>query len=197
MINKSYSDIVSKEMIPECSSDYHVIACLLKKLNPKSIFEIGTGFGIGVNVIGAACPEAKIFSLDLDYDSMIEDPDEYLVIKDGKDMTGSVVTVGYTQLRGDSMFFNFKEYPCQAYIIDGCHDGHYVYVETMKCLRMSPDIVIFNAIETNGVQLKDIVSAHQVYKNGENIIDYELCRVDKTRIAYLIKKELQWDSATL
>ena len=161
--------------------DYRVLHCLLRKYNPKSIFEIGTNIGSGVNVMATALPDAKIFSLDLDYETMRENSKQYPLEQDGGDRVGSASKYPYTQLRGDSMKFDYAKYPCEAYFIDGEHDYHHPFREANEAIKLRPKIIIFHDADMLPVN-EAIVDA---FRGG---IIYELFRVTDTRIAYAVRK---------
>ena len=52
--------------------DYLVLHCLLKTYKPKTLLEIGTHRGVGMNIICNAIPESNVYSLDLPFEK-----DEY------------------------------------------------------------------------------------------------------------------------
>lgn len=161
--------------------DYRTLTALLRIHKPKTIFEIGTNVGSGVNVMHAALPDAKIYSLDLDYETMRQNSKQYPLEDDGADRVGSAATCEYTQLRGDSMTFDYSKYPCEAYYVDGEHTEKNAYHETMQVLAQAPKIIIYHDADMEGVWA-GIVKAH------ETTDKYWLYRVEDTRIAYLLRK---------
>lgn len=165
--------------------DYLVLHCLLRRFVPESIFEIGTNIGSGINVMATALPEAKIFSLDLDYETMRQNSKQYPLEADGGDRVGSAVKahIQYTQLRGDSMSFDYGKYPCEAYFIDGEHDYRHAYHESRQAILQSPKLIIWHDADMTPVHdgIKDAFDMPR----GER---YELFRVSDTRIAYAVKK---------
>lgn len=162
-------------------TDYRVLHCLLRKYNPKSIFEIGTNIGSGVNVMATALPEAKIFSLDLDCESMRKNSAEYPLESDGGDRVGSAARFPYTQLRGDSMTFDYSKHPCEAYFIDGEHDYSHPYKETKEVLAIKPMLIIWHDADMHPV-------FNAIKDNFEHVNNYELYRVIDSRIAYAVRK---------
>ena len=184
-----YSEIVNDELFVNSYDhnvhtgfleDYRVLTCLLRRYNPKTIFEVGTNIGNGINVMGTALPNAKIFSLDLPY-ILKEDSRQYPVSGDGEDLLGSSTKLPYTQLRENSLYFDFSEYPCEAYYIDGEHIELNVFVEVREILKLKPTIIILHDID-----MPDVMSGLQKAFNDNN--EYNFYRVLETRVSYLIKK---------
>ena len=99
--------------------------------------------------------------------------------KSRPDCVGERCKFPYTQLRGDSLTFDFSKYPCEAYFVDGAHDKEHVKHETKEVLKLKPAIVIYHDADMLEV-LDGIVDC--MNKN------YQLFRVEDTRIAYLLKK---------
>lgn len=190
MIPKKYSDIVTDELLvnsldhavhPGFLEDYRVLTALLRIHNPKTIFECGTNVGGGINVMAAALPDAKIFSLDLDYETMKLDSKQYPIGENGEDRVGSAARVPYTQLRGDSMKFDYSQYPCEAAFIDSEHDYEHPYHEAKAMIKNGTNLIIFHDANMGEVE-RGIVDAFKY--NGA----YELFRVDGTRIAFALKR---------
>lgn len=160
--------------------DYLVLHCLLKRYNPKTIFEIGTNMGTGTKIIANALgSNSKVYSLDLPTELAhisLQHP-----IQEGKgDKVGFNCNLPFTQLRGDSMNFDYSKYPCEAYYIDGEHDYNHPYHETKEVLKMEPKIIIYHDSDIECVYdaITDAFSGNT---------DYELIRVKDCRIAYAHK----------
>jgi len=192
MIQQLYSEIVTDDLLvnsldhdvhPGFLEDYRVLTALLRIHKPKTILEVGTNTANGVNVMATALPEAKIFSLDLDYETMKLNSKQYPIGANGEDRVGSDARFPYTQLRGDSMTFDYAKYPCEAYWVDGEHDTEHPQHETFEILKVSPKIIIYHDTNLPEV-MKGIVQAHYESDNGD---DYILFRVIDTRISYLLK----------
>lgn len=190
MKKQTYSEIVTPELLENTLDhnahtgfleDYRVISCLLKTHKPKSLFEIGTNIGSGINVMATALPGLKIFSLDLDYETMKLNSKQYPIGKNGEDRVGSGAKVPYTQLRGDSMKFDYSKYPCESYFIDGEHDYVHAHHESKKAFEQKPKLIIWHDSDMPEVY-KGIVDAHK--ESGKK---YTLYRVEETRIAYAIR----------
>jgi hypothetical protein len=200
MIHQTYADICTPELLAGVvennlyhgfREDYHVLWCLLKKYQPASVFEIGTNMGTGTNIICHALPQAKVYSLDLPTELAhvsLQHP-----ISEGKgDAVGSKCKLPFTQLRGDSMEFDYSSYPCEAYFIDGEHDYVHPYEETMAASELLPEIIIWHdsdipdvyAAITDAIVLTNAILVDFI----NNDVQYDLYRVTDTRIAYAVKK---------
>lgn len=165
--------------------DYLILHCLLRIHNPKSVYEIGSNIGEGIKVMRAALPNAKIYSLDLDYETMKQNSKQYPIGADGEDRVGSAARhIDYTQLRGDSLTFDYKKYPCQAYFCDGEHDTLHAKQETILMLSCKPNIIIYHDSDMPEV-MDGILQGLAIHTENSN---YELYRVTDTRIAYLLRK---------
>lgn len=193
MINQTYNDIVTPELLAGAienneyegfREDYHVLHCLIRKYKPLSLLEIGTNMGTGTNIICNAGKNwlMQVYSLDLPTELAhvsLQHP-----ISEGKgDKVGSNCKFHYTQLRGDSMEFDFSQYPCEAYYIDGEHDYEHVKHETIQAINQHPKIIIFH--DSNIKEVLDGI----IDGMSANAIGYSLCRVFDTRIAYIIKSQ--------
>lgn len=164
--------------------DYLALHSLLRRFQPKSIFEVGTNIGEGINVIATALPHSKIYSLDLDYETMKQNSLQYPLEEDGSDRVGSAAKFPYTQLRGDSLTFDYSKYKCEAVFCDGEHDFQHPFIETMEWLKLKPRIIIYHDAD-----MKPVMDAIQAaLKYSEHSKEYQLYRVLNTRIAYLLRK---------
>lgn len=190
MIQQVYSDIVTPELLAGAIEnnefegflqDYHVLHCLIRKYQPTTFFEVGTNCGSGTNIICNAGKNwlMKVYSLDLPTELAhisLQHP-----ISEGKgDKVGSNCKFAYTQLRGDSMEFDYSKYPCDAYFIDGEHDKNHVSAETARALLQNPKMLIYHDADISGVW--------EGIKNHLPNDYYELYRVTDTRIAYALRK---------
>ena len=183
MTNQNFKDFeISPHAIPNNEfkgffQDYLILDSLLRTYNPKTFFEIGTNFGSGTNIICNAIHTALVYSLDLPFGK--GDKPLYAA---GFDNTGTNCNKPFTQLRGDSMTFDYSLYPCEGYFVDAGHFYDNVLHETKEILKQKPKIVIYHDA--------DIPEVLQGIKDGikESYESYELFRVIDTRIAYLAKK---------
>lgn len=212
MITKTYSDLVTPELLTGAIEnneyegflqDYHVLHCLIRKYQPLSFFEIGTNMGTGTNIICNAVYKGDfkiidkekwdnrhkllfginfpVYSLDLPTELAhisLQHP-----ISEGKgDKVGERCKFPYTQLRGDSLTFDFSQYPCDGYFVDSEHDYEHPYTEITKVLLLKPKIVI-----AHDSDIPDVWRAinDAIFENG---FPYELYRVTDTRIAYALRK---------
>lgn len=187
MIKQTYSDIVTPELLQGAienneyhgfREDYHVLHCLLRKYQPKSVFEIGTNMGTGTNIICNAVPKAKVYSLDLPTELAhisLQHP-----ISEGKgDSVGHKCKFPFTQLRGDSLKFNYESYPCEAYFIDGEHDWIHPNTEGWAALDNEAKLVIWHDADITDV-------ANAIGNIEEHSQGYKFYRVTDTRIAYAV-----------
>ena len=191
MKKQLYKDIVTPELLENTLDhnphtgfleDYRVLSCLLKIYKPNTLFEVGTNVGGGINVMRTAVPSMNIFSLDLDYETMKLNSKQYPIGSKGEDRVGSNVRVPYTQLRGDSLKFDYSSYPCEAYFIDGEHDELHAEHESIEAFKNMPKIIIWHDSDMPEVK-KGIETAFK--KNKKH---YDLYRVTDTRIAYALRK---------
>lgn len=189
MITQTFKDIYTEELADGAilnteyhgfREDYLLLHCLLRKYKPKSVFEIGTNMGTGTKIIKNAVPDADVFSLDLPTELAhisLQHP-----ISEGKgDSVGHKCDLPFTLLRGDSMNFDYSEFPCEAYFIDGEHDYEHPFHETTEIIKLKPKLVISHDF--------DIKEVEQAVLSAIKWNDYyQLYRVEDTRIAYLLKK---------
>lgn len=192
MINQTYKDIVTPELLTGAIEnneydgflqDYHVLHCLIRKYKPTSLLEIGTNMGTGTNIICNAGKNwmMQVYSLDLPTELAHISLQHPISEKKG-DKVGSNCKFHYTQLRGDSMVFDFARIPCDAYYIDGEHDTRHAEHETLQALKQSPKLIIWHDSDIPEV-MQGILNAFDFAKP-----DYDLYRVTDTRIAYAVKK---------
>lgn len=187
MTNQTFSDIVTPELSVGAilneeyhgfREDYLLLHVLLRKYNPKSVFEIGTNMGTGTNIICNAVPDAQVYSLDLPTELAhisLQHP-----ISEGKgDRVGERCKRPFKQLRGDSMHFGFKDYPAEAYFIDGEHETANVSHETKQAVKCKAKLIIWHDADIPAVMAGILEGLSK---------GYELYRVEGTRIAYAVKK---------
>lgn len=151
-------------------TDYLVLHCLLRQYKPGTVFELGTNCGTGTKIITNAVPLAAIFSLDLPIEE-----------SDAKERTGKNCDAPFTQLFGDSMIFNYTNFPCEAYFIDGAHTFEHVLHETTEILKLKPKLMVYHDSD-----LKCVFDA--IVKGFEGNDDYILTRVKDCRIMYAVKR---------
>jgi len=160
--------------------DYLVLHCLIKKYQPKSIFEIGTNMGTGTCILKNAFPEAVVFTLDLPTE-LAHVSLQHPISENKGDSVGHKCKLPFVQLRGDSTKFDYRLYPSEAYYIDGEHTLENVYKETRSVLPLRPRIIIYHDTDISEVY-DGIMLAFLEEK------EYDLYRVEDTRISYAIKK---------
>lgn len=193
MTEQTYSDIVTPELLAGAienneyegfREDYHVLHCLIRKYQPLTFMEIGQNMGTGTQIICNAGKNwlIKVYSLDL--------PDELCHISlqhpksegKGGSKVGSNCTFAHTQLKGDSLTFDFSKYPCEGAFIDSEHDFEHPYKEACEVFKWKPKIVIWHDANVKSVS-DSIWTLWTDYK-----VEYDFHRVTDTRIAYAIRK---------
>lgn len=188
MTNQTFADIYTHKLAKGAiindeyhgfKEDYLILHCLLRKYQPKSVWECGCNMGVGTKIICNAVPEAKVYSFDLPTELAhisLQHP-----ISEGKgDSVGHLCNLPFTLIRGDSLTFDFSEYPCEAYFIDGEHDFVHPLYESLEILKLNPALVIYHDADIKDVN-KAIVLAFR------NRTGYQLFRVTDTRIAYAVR----------
>lgn len=193
MTEQKYADIVTPELLAGAVEnneyhgflqDYHVLHCLLRTYKPKTFLEIGCNMGVGTKIIkNALGADSEVYSLDLPTELAhisLQHP-----ISEGKgDKVGSKCNLPFTLLRGDSMKFDFSQYPCEGYYVDGEHTTKAAEHETTEILKLNPRIVIYHDTDMPEV-MTGILNALALAKNAKK---YDLVRVVDTRISYLLRK---------
>lgn len=188
MIIKTYADIVTPKLLKGAIEnnghtgflwDFHVLHCLLRIHKPKSFFEIGTNVGDGVKIIkNALGDKSVVYSLDLPKE--LAHISRQHPINEGKgDSVGINCDLPYIQLWGNSLAFDFSQYPCEGYFVDAEHTYQNVSHETQEILRESPKIVIYHDTDEPEV-LRGVLDSMTP--------EYDLIRVIDTRMSYLLRK---------
>jgi hypothetical protein len=136
--------------------------------------------GVGTKIIKNALIGAAVYSLDLPTELAhisLQHP-----INEGKgDSVGHRCNLPFTLLRGDSMKFNYADYPCEAYFIDGEHDYEHPHHESKEVIKLKPKLIIWHDSDIDCVY-KAITDAFE----GND--DYILTRVKDTRVMYAVRK---------
>jgi hypothetical protein len=187
MKTQTFADIFTKELavdailnteFPGFKEDYLILHCLLKLHKPNSVMEIGTNMGRGTEIICNAARPADVYSLDLPTELAhisLQHP-----ISEGKgDKVGSLCKRPFTQLRGDSMTFDFSQYPCDAYWIDAEHTETAVKHETKQAVKCKAKLIVWHDSDIPEVMAGILAGI------GKR---YEVYRVENTRICYALKK---------
>lgn len=189
MTEQKYADIVTPELLAGAienneyhgfREDYHVLHCLLKIHAPKTFLEVGTNMGRGTKIIkNAIGARSDVYSLDLPTELAhvsLQHP-----IREGHgDRVGHLCDLPFTQLRGDSMEFDFSKYPCEGYFVDGEHDFDHPHRETGEIVKNKPKLIVWHD--------SDIDVVYQAITTAMKGEPYELYRVVDTRIAYAVRK---------
>lgn len=191
MTEQKYLDIVTPELLKGVIEnneyegfvyDYHVLHCLIRKYQPKTFFEVGQNMGTGTQIICNAGKNwlMQVYSLDL--------PDELCHISlqhpksegKGGSKVGSNCTFAHTQLKGDSLKFDFSEYPCEGAFIDSDHDYQHPYTEALQMIFNKTKLIVFHD--------SDVVAVAQAIEDAFKNEPYEIYRVVGTRITYCLRK---------
>lgn len=193
MIQQTYTDIVMTDLLVGAiennefhgfKQDYHCLHCLLKTYQPKTFLEIGTNRGRGTEIIkNALGKDSTVYSLDLPTE-LAHISLQHPINEGYGDKVGELCKLPFIQLRGDSMVFDFSQYPCEGYFIDGDHTHKNVFHETTEILKLNPKIVTYHDTDVPEV-MHGILDALELAPNAEN---YELYRIVDTRMSYLLQK---------
>jgi len=185
MIQQTLNDVVTTKLVEGAiinnefhgfPDDYRVLHCLIRKYQPKTFFEIGTNRGTGTKIIKNAIGEGEVYSLDLPFGE-----GDKPLYSNGKDHTGINCNLPFTQLRGDSMTFDFSKYPCEGYFVDAGHFYENVFKETTEILKLSPKLIVWHDSD-----IPEVYKAiHDAFKDN---YEYNIIRVTGTRIAYSTKR---------
>jgi hypothetical protein len=187
MINQTFADIYNHQIGIDAiinneftgfKEDYLILHCLLKMHNPKSVFEIGTNMGRGTEIICNAVPNATVYSLDLPTE-LAHISLQHPINEGHGDKVGSLCKRPFKQLRGDSMTFDFAQYPCEAYYFDGEHTEANVLHETKQAVKCVAKLICYHDSDIPEVMAGIVAGLGK---------GYELYRVTDTRIAYAILK---------
>lgn len=164
--------------------DYLCLHSLIRRYRPASFLEIGTNLGRGTEIICNAVYkyhfDAKIYSLDLPT-HLAHVSLQHPINGGHGDRVGELCKLPFIQLRSSSLAFDFSEYPCEGYYVDGEHTELHVRYETTQILKHSkPKIVIYH--DTN---IPEVLNGILIAIDKQ---PYELYRVTDTRISYLLPK---------
>jgi predicted O-methyltransferase YrrM len=200
MIEIPYSEVVTDELSQGAilneeyigfREDYLALHCLLRKHKPFTLFEIGTNMGTGTKIIKHALgDESRVYSLDLPTELAhisLQHP-----INEGKgDSVGHRCDLPFIQLRGDSLNFDYFEavgnVPIDAWFIDGEHDYTHPYNEALTAILSGANLIIFHDADIAEVN-QAIVDAFSYKEESDTLDNYDVYRVQGTRIAYALKK---------
>lgn len=167
----AYDAIIRNE--PGFETDFLVLHCLIKKYQPKKLFEVGTCQGYGTLIMANACPTCAIISLDLPPHT----PPFHLKPSD----IGRMCKGRYQQVFGESLTYNYKQhFPIDAWFLDGAHDYIHVKHETEQALQSEAILIVYHDTDIPEV-LQAIVDVLQDTK-------YKIYRITDTRVSYAVKE---------
>ena len=185
MKNIAYEDIISGCIISDAIhhthepfvKDYLTLHSLLRIHECESVFEIGTHTGEGTNIICNAVPKSNVYSLDLPS----QHSGKTLQHPKHKNMkVGENCKFTYLQILADSMIYDYSEYPCEAWFIDGEHDYKHPRHETGEAIKSKAKLIIWHDAD-----IQEVYNA--INDSFEWNKDYELYRVTGTAIAYAVR----------
>lgn len=147
------SNLFNKDEKVTRSMETHFLSTLVKELNPKTIFEIGTYNGFTtLHLAVNSSPTCRIFTLDLPPDLDAKQAgacsyDDLLVINlsqksiDQRFYKKHPMENKITELYGDSINFDFSQYEGKIDIvfIDGNHSLRYIKRDTENAFKMLSD----------------------------------------------------------
>jgi len=174
------NDVISSELASGAiirreagfETDFLVLHCLIKKYQPKKLFEVGTCHGYGTLIMKNACPSSTIISLDL---PPYTPPFNIKPADIGKMCRGK-----YQQVLGESLSYNYAQhFPIDAWFIDGAHDYKHIKHETKQAVQSEATLIVYRDTDIPEV-LQAIVDVLQE-------TEYKIYRITDTRVSYAIK----------
>lgn len=163
--------------------DYLVLHSLLKiyKENISRFLEIGTHMGMGTKIIKNALGDScVVYSMDLP--PALSYISWNYPIANGKDNLSCMCDLPFVQLLSDSTKFDYTSiYPIDGWFIDGNHNYYNPLIESKAAIKSNAKLIIWHDTDINDVY-RSIIDA---FKDN---IDYELFRVQYTRISYAVRK---------
>lgn len=158
--------------------DFLVLHCLIRKYEPKNLFEIGTCEGVGTMILKNALGSGTLYSLDLPPNV----PKEYQFLNERT--TGARCTLPYVQLFGDSMTYDYAQhYPIDSWFIDGEHDYRHAFYESTQALFSEPSTCFWHDTD-----IPEIFQA--VLDTFGQDGNYNVYRVLDTRITFAVRKDI-------
>jgi hypothetical protein len=147
----NYSDRSIQIVLPDQNTpvtfDTVILLALAKLVQPRTIFEFGTFFGVQTFNLARNMPETKLFTLDLENLSQsqaIENDQDRFVSMTGVQGRSRLAFLGtpaekrITRLFGDSNHFDFSKFTNQMDLVyvDGGHDFRTVKSDSENALGM-------------------------------------------------------------
>ena len=186
------SNLFNRDSKVTRSMETHFLATLVKELNPRTIFEIGTYNGFTALHLAVNSPwDCKIYTLDLppDYDvkkAGESSYDDLLVIKLSQEKISERFYKKHplenkiTELYGDSSIFDFSGYfgKMDIVFIDGNHSMDFVKKDTESALKMLSDRGVIVWHDYDYIIHKDVF----IYLNSLSK-KYPIYSVPRTRFA--------------
>ncbi len=152
--------------------DFLVLHCLVKKYQPKNLFEVGTCQGYGTLIMKNAWPACHIISLDLPPNT----PPFNLKPND----IGHKCRGRYQQVFGNSLSYNYAQhFPIHAWFLDGAHDYDHVKHETEQAVASGAQLIVYHDT--------DIPEVLQAVVDVLEASAYKIYRVTDTRVSFATK----------
>ncbi len=152
--------------------DFLVLHCLIKRLQPRNLFEVGTCEGYGTLIMANACPSTLIISLDL--------PPYTPPFNHTPQNIGYKCRKPYKQVFGHSLTYDYSQhFPLDAWFIDGAHDYTHVKHETEQAVLSDAKLIIYHDT--------DIPEVLQAVVDGLEGTEYKVYRITDTRVSYAVK----------
>ena len=164
---------------------------MIRKYQPKTFFEIGTCAGVGTNIIANAIkkyqPLASVSSrgvnvkvADVLWSMDLPPQEEYKSEQYSGGDVGAACKFPFTQIRCDSMEYDYSQTPCEGWFVDGEHDHKHVNHETLQILKQQPKLIVWHDTD-----IPEVLRGIRDYLPDRN---YDLFRVTDTRISYAVRK---------
>lgn len=196
MLHQSFFDIYTPQLAedailhtghPGFEEDYLILHCLLRKYRGAllRVLEVGTYIGHGTSIIcnaltpkGGAYIDRSVFSLDLPA------KERHKSTQYPKQSIGFACQFPFTQLRGDSLLFNYRSiYPIDAWYIDAEHDYVHAAHESWEAATSGAKLIIWHDSDLPPV----FRAINDVFEGRKN---YAVIRVHGTRITYALSGSL-------
>ncbi len=153
-------------------TDFLILHCLVKKYQPKNLFEVGTCQGYGTLIMANACPTCAIISLDLPPHT----PPFNLKPSD----IGHKARGRFQQVYGNSLTYNYQQhFPIDAWFLDGAHDYAHVKHETEQAIQSGATLIVYHDT--------DIPEVLQAVVDALADTEYNVYRITDTRVSYATK----------
>lgn len=187
--------------------DLVVLALLVKRYNPKSIFEIGSFEGLGSLIMCNNCTNETLYTLDLPLKNSNLANVSKFAIKDhsigtknyqsGKFFDKIRPEVTIKHLYGDSWNFDFSPFynSIDFFFIDGAHTSKYVIKDTLnaiKCIR-NDGLIVWHDVKNSKVlnPILRVASSLKIYHVVHSNICFAIINAKPDQVIEVLNKELK------